>query len=290
MTTVDLLRHLRLFVTVAEEAHFGRAADRLGMTQPPVSQGVQRLEQRLGVVLLSRGAGGVHLTPAGTDLLPRARALLEDAQRFSDDAERHRENRGALRIGVVPQLCDRQVAAIVSAARGTGSRVVIASTAPTSELVDAVTAGQLDCALVHHPALITALDCGDVLKVPRWFLVPHDHPTATAAAPAVRSLRGLPIATVPRSHGTAAFDLFVDTVHAKGLDPEFLPAATDRETVAAVAAGRAVGLTTDPRLDAPGVAVVTVPGDDFALRLRLVWRAPGPPSDVRDAIESALPS
>lgn len=290
MTTVDLLRHLRLFVTVAEEAHFGRAADRLGMTQPPVSQGVQRLEQRLGVVLLSRGAGGVHLTPAGTELLPRARALLEDAQRFSDDAERHRENRGALRIGLVPQLCDRQVAAIVSAARGTGSRVVIASTAPTSELVDAVTAGQLDCALVHHPALITALDCGEVRKVPRWLLVPEDHPTATAAAPSVRSLRGLPIATVPRSHGTAAFDLFVDTVHAKGLDPEFLPATNDRETVAAVAAGRAAGFTTDPRLDAPGVAVVTVPGDDFALRLRLVWRAPGPPSEIRAAIESALPS
>lgn len=78
MASVDLLRRLRVFVAVAEEGHFGHAADRLGMTQPPVSQGVRRLEGKLGVTLLTRTARGVGLTSAGAELLPRATALLAD--------------------------------------------------------------------------------------------------------------------------------------------------------------------------------------------------------------------
>ncbi|MYW71067.1 LysR family transcriptional regulator, partial [Pseudonocardia sp. SID8383] len=76
---MDLLRHLTFFVAVAEERHFGRAAARLGMTQPPLSQGLRRLEARLGTSLFDRGPGGVSPTAAGRDLLPRARALIEDA-------------------------------------------------------------------------------------------------------------------------------------------------------------------------------------------------------------------
>lgn len=276
---VDLLRHLRLFVAVAEEAHFGHAADRLGMTQPPVSQGLQRLEQRLGVVLLRRGARGVTLTPAGTELLPRARALLADAQRFEDDAHRHRDDRRELRIGLLPQLSAWHVAAIAGGTRDAGN--VVTTTGSTTELVEAVSSGRLDCAVVQHPALIHALECGPVIKLPRRFLVPADR-----AAEEITQLAGLPFATVPRSHGTAAFDLLVDTLRAKGLDPSFRPAVNDSETVAAVAAGRAFGFTADPHLYAPGITAVELCGEEFWLRVRLVWKvcAPG----IRSAIEAAL--
>lgn len=276
---VDLLRHLRFFVAVAEEAHFGHAAERLGMTQPPVSQGIQRLEQRLGVELLRRGARSVTLTPAGTELLPRARALLADAQRFEDDAHRHRDDRRELRIGLLPQLSARHVAAIAGGARDAGN--VVTTTGSTAELVEAVSAGQLDCAVVEHPALIHALECGPVIKLPRRFLVPADRPVEE-----ITDLTGLPFATVPRSHGTAAFDLLVDTLRAKGLDPSFWPAVNDSETVAAVAAGRAFGFTADPQLSAHGIATVELCGDEFWLRIRLVWKSCAP--GVRQAIEAAL--
>lgn len=324
---MNLLRHLLYFITVAEEGHFGHAANRLGMTQPPLSKGVLRLEQRLGVTLLSRGTRGVQLTPAGVELLPRARALLENAEEFEEAAERQREYRGALRIGLIPQLSDRSVAAVVRAVRHAGvpgqpgqpgpaepaepaepagpagpagphggpgeadgeqARSVITTIGPTVELADAVAAGRLDCAVVHHPALVHALECGPVLKLRRWLLVPSDHPVARATAPAVRSLTGLPFALAPRAHGTAAYDLFVDTLRGRGLDPRFLPAVSDRETVAAVAAGRAFGLTADGSLHAPGVTRLALQDDGIGLRVRLVWRDPGPSAAVRAAVESAL--
>ncbi|WP_406691743.1 LysR family transcriptional regulator [Saccharopolyspora sp. ID03-671] len=284
---MDLLRHLRFFVAVAEEGHFGHAADRLGMTQPPLSQGVQRLEARLGVTLLTRGSRGVRLTTAGADLLPRARVLLDGADEFAEAARRQRESRGAVRIGVVAALGDRQVAGLVAALRAPDpqSRTVIVSTAATVDLVDAVAGGRLDCAVVHHPALLGDLGTSPVVKIPRRVLVPADHPAA--ARPGIRALRGLACATAPRAHGTAAFDLLVDTLRERGLDPEFLPAPGDRDALGAVAAGRAFALTTDPDLRAPGVTAVPA-GDEFALRVRVVWPEPSPQPEVCRALETAL--
>ncbi|ONI77796.1 LysR family transcriptional regulator [Actinosynnema sp. ALI-1.44] len=269
---MDLLRHLGFFVTVAEEGHFGKAAERLGMTQPPVSQGVQRLERRLGVRLFSRGSRGVGLTPAGTELLPQAYALLGAAERFVAEAGRLRDR--AIRVGVIPQLSSWHVAAIAASAR------VTVTTASSVELVDAVMSGELDCAAVHHPALVTSLECGPVVKIPSWALVPHGH-----KASGIKDLHCLPFATAPRSHGTAAFDLFADRLRAAGLDPAFVPAVDDREIVAAVAARRAFGMTCDPHLRAPGVDRVAV-DEEFSLRVRLVWRSLG--DDVREALMGAL--
>lgn len=261
------------------------------MTQPPVSQGVQRLEHKLGITLLSRGSRGVRLTPAGVDLLPRARALLNEARQWEEQAHRHRERRSALRIGVIPQLSLWCAAAVAAAARGDSDpadRTVITTTGSTVELVDAVTAGQLDCAVVHHPALLNALECGPVIKLPRWLLVPSDHPAAASRSLTTRALRDLPFATAPRGHGSAAFDLLADTLRGKGLDPDFLPVADDREAATAVATGRAFGITADPDLRAPGVSRMPDPSEDFALRVRLVWCAPGPAQDVLDGVESVL--
>lgn len=282
MSRVDLIRHLSFFVAVAEEGHFGHAADRLGMTQPPVSQGVRRLEERLGVTLFVRGARGVGLTPVGAELLPRAAALVADARRFEEDAHRRRDARVEVRVGVVTQLGVWHVAAVVAAARRRGATATT-RVGSTVELVGAVLAGQLDLAVVHHPALVHPLESGRVLRVPTELLVP-----AGLAVQRIGQLRGLALATVPRSHNTAAFDLLVDSLRLKGLDPEVVPAPTDRETVAAVASGRAFGITADTALRAPGVERVALGGTDFHLRVRLVWRAPGPDAALRDAVEAAV--
>ena len=84
---MDLVRHLHYFVTVAETRHYGQAAYRLGVTQPPLSQGIQRLEKHLGSRLFDRSARGVRITEAGAALLPRARSVLEACDELRATAE-----------------------------------------------------------------------------------------------------------------------------------------------------------------------------------------------------------
>lgn len=96
------LRHLRYFVTLAEEQNFARAAARLHMTQPPLSQQIMQLEDILGVVLFIRGKRPLRLTAAGNELLPEARRLLRGADAFQESAaQMARGSRGALTLGFV---------------------------------------------------------------------------------------------------------------------------------------------------------------------------------------------
>src|SRR5918998_436726 len=151
---VDLLRHLEFFVAIAEEEHFGHAAARLGIAQPPLSQGLQRLERALGVVLVDRSSRGARLNAAGRDLLPRARALLEDAADLRRAAGAH--GAAPVRIGAVPQLPIRTLAALVPACSNPPEIVP----APSTELLDALPAGRLDLPVVLHPALLGSLQSG----------------------------------------------------------------------------------------------------------------------------------
>ncbi len=85
---MDLLRHLRYFVTVAEERHFGRAAERLQMAQPPLSQQIRRLEAAVGTELFARTTRRVDLTPAGAAYLLRARTILASVEAAAEEAQR----------------------------------------------------------------------------------------------------------------------------------------------------------------------------------------------------------
>ncbi|GAB4587472.1 hypothetical protein Ntsu_53040 [Nocardia sp. IFM 10818] len=124
---MDLVRHLRFFVAVADEGHFGRAAAALDMTQPPLSQGLRRLEQHLGVDLIHRTRQGAVLTSAGIQLLPRARLLVDDADRLHAESQRIANSRGAIHWGATAALPDAIVTACVTALRARTSSVTTAT-------------------------------------------------------------------------------------------------------------------------------------------------------------------
>ncbi|HSA49922.1 MAG TPA: LysR family transcriptional regulator, partial [Yinghuangia sp.] len=116
LLVVNLVAHLTCFVAVAEELHFGRAAARLGMAQPPLSQRIQRLERELGTRLLDRSSRKVELTEPGRLLLREAREILFRVERVYSIADRSRQG-SSLRVGVPSDLGGNVLAALITAFR-----------------------------------------------------------------------------------------------------------------------------------------------------------------------------
>lgn len=271
---MDLIRHLRFFVTVAEEGHFGRAAATLNMTQPPLSQGLRRLEQHIGTDLVHRTRQGAVLTAAGTALLPRARLLVDDSERFLTEAERISEARGVVRWGATATLPDRTITACAAALRTEPDVTVSTEVSSTVDLVAAVRSGMCDLAVVEHPALLDGVEAGPVTKVPRWVIVPAAHRSARAERPRFPMLSDLSFAALPRTGNPASFDSTQDILRERGLDVDATTVPDDRTALAAVAAGMHFGISTAPPRSVPGVAWLTLAPDAIALRVRVV-RRPG---------------
>ncbi|WP_280269951.1 LysR family transcriptional regulator [Nocardia wallacei] len=272
---MDLIRHLRFFVAVADEGHFGRAATALDMTQPPLSQGLRRLEGHLGVELIHRTRQGAVLTAAGLRLLPRARLLVDDAEQLLAESHRIANARGTVHWGATAALPDRVVTAGVTALRAAVGADGAVSTAvgTTVDLVSDVRAGLYDLAVIEHPALVDGLTAGPVVKLPRWLVVPSEHRSATADRPTFPMLGGLTFAHPPRSANPPAFDTVIDLLRERGVDAPTVSAPDDRTLLAAVASGTSFGLTATPPATTPGVAWVRLAPQAIALRVRVVRRA-----------------
>jgi DNA-binding transcriptional LysR family regulator len=187
------LDHVRGFVTVAEEGHFGRAAARLRITQPPLSRQVQKLEREVGVRLLDRTQGGVVLTPAGRAFLGEARRLLAAAAAAPDTARRVAAGElGTVRIGftavsgfwVLGQIVNQLEAALP------GVELVLSEMVSSAQF-DQLRSGRLDLALARPPFDTTELGSRLVHREPLVVALPEQHPLATGAEPLpVDSLAG----------------------------------------------------------------------------------------------------
>ncbi|MFC5724237.1 LysR substrate-binding domain-containing protein [Streptomyces gamaensis] len=150
-------RLLQQFLVLAEEKHFGRAAERLAMRQPPLSQAIQRLERGLGVTLLERGPRGVRLTPAGAAFAVEARRLL-DAQSAAVERVRRvaKGLEGDLRVGYVSILSHRDLPRLLKAAAEElpGLRIHLHQDS-TAGLAEMIRAGTLDLAFLRDPSAVS---------------------------------------------------------------------------------------------------------------------------------------
>ncbi|TWF99206.1 LysR family transcriptional regulator [Kitasatospora viridis] len=240
------LRQLRYFVTVAEELHFGRAADRLMIGQPAVSQQIRRLERELKVELFDRNPRTVRLTPAGQSFLPAARAVLtaEDAAR-AVAADLAAGRLGVLRLGTITGLGER-LDRILDAFEhhAPGLRVELVSL-PVRERLARLADGRLDAAFVRGAPLPgnAPEQSPELTHLPLWqdalvAAVPARHPLAASPAVHLTDLAELPLRLVERRHHPALVDLVVDSCHAAGFQPIPGPASqTLQDTLAAIGSG-----------------------------------------------------
>ncbi len=173
-------RHLRCFVALAEELHYGRAAQRLAISQPPLSVAIQQLEAHVGARLFDRSSKGVSLTPAGVAFRASAQALLDRADDACAQAREVQAGElGRLRLGFVGSTLFNGLSAWLQAFQGSHPKVeVIVVELNSQDQIDALLAQELDLGLVHTDRLPPALTCQPLYTEPFLACLPSNHPLA----------------------------------------------------------------------------------------------------------------
>jgi DNA-binding transcriptional LysR family regulator len=288
------VREARYFIAVAEELHFGRAAGRLHMSQPPLSQAIKALESRLGVPLLHRTTRAVTLTPAGAVFLDACRALIGAAEAADAAARQAADGQaGALRIGAVTSVFSDLLPQTLEFFRRTHPRIDIrAEEVDTHVAVEAVRRRELDVALVRQ--LATPPDCQRltlrrelfVLAVPASWATGIDEPTDLA------STVELPWIWLPRSISSDYHDQVVACCRAADFAPDARHTARSiTSQLAMVACGLGVALVPESATHSStgtggeGVRFLRL-GQSTAIDLAVVWRR-GPSPLVDGFIHSA---
>jgi DNA-binding transcriptional LysR family regulator len=236
-------RLLRSFVVLAETLHFGRAAERLHLSQPTLSQQIRRLEGQLGVTLLDRSSRRVALSEAGAAVLENARAAVAAAATVDAIAREHAEGRrGELRLGFSPGV--HYLAQRLLAELGPGVRVS-ARQDNTGVLSGLVARGELEIALGFCPAPHPGVEAEPVAEEPALVAVREDHPVARRGSVALADLARDTFALVDAASGPGYNDAVVERCRAAGFEPRTAPhphGPLAWET--AVRSAGCVGLTT----------------------------------------------
>lgn len=191
-----LSRNLLAFVAVAEELHFGRAARRLHISQPPLSQQIRQFEQEVGATLFVRSTRSVQLTPAGRLLLERAHLLQAEAKAALQAARRYAVgDQGVLSLGFSHSTVYRVLPKTLQLFRQTLPEVELALRQATSDiLADALRNGRLDIAILRLSLSMEGADLSSrvIAHEPMVLALPLGHPLAAHTRVPIRALHGLP--------------------------------------------------------------------------------------------------
>ncbi|MFO1081574.1 MAG: LysR substrate-binding domain-containing protein [Reyranellaceae bacterium] len=287
------LRQLRSFVAVARERHFGRAAERLHVAQPAVSQQIRRLEADLGTRLFERTSRSVELTAAGRALLAGAPEILDRVERLAEATRAvGRSLRGELRLNYARTAPVGVAGDIVEAFRARHPEVALAiDTATTTRSLDQLRDGRLDAAFVRLPLTeagdVTVLEVG---REPLVVALPRRHRLARRATVDPADLQREAIVFWPRAQGPGFHDWVVDTVFAGKL-PGVVHIEPDTEQmVRAVARGAGCAVTTQSRaslLAVRGVVFRPLSREVPASPLALAWRSADRSAPLRQLIAVA---
>ncbi|TEQ11592.1 LysR family transcriptional regulator [Pseudomonas aeruginosa] len=242
------LRHLRYFIAVAEELHFGRAAERLGISQPPLSQQIQVLEEEIGARLFERTNRRVELTDAGRLFLDESRQVLAQVDKAVLLARRaHLGELGELKIGFTSSApFTSTIPSSIHAFRKAYPDVHLDLQEMSSrQVLKALLEESLQVGVIRPLALPDAVHWVELFREPLVAVLRADHPLAAGSEDglAIAALAEEPFVFFPRSYGTGLYDQVIALTRQAGFSPRIAQEASEAMTIIGlVSAGLGVSI------------------------------------------------
>ena len=284
------LRHLRYFVAVAEELHFGRAAEKLHLAQPPLSQQIRQLENILEYPLFLRTSRSVRLTPAGEVYLERARRLLRSAERDIHEMRQVAKGEmGSLRIGFVGSAMLTMLPATLRAYRETFPGIALhLNESFTSRVMSGLEDGTLDVGILRDGDPADTLQVTTLFSEPFVAVVPAHHTLARKRWISPEALRNEPFVFYPRSAGNRAFEKTLSVCEAFGFRPQITQEVSNWLTILCLV-GTGIGVSIAPacvqHITWPESVCIPLRGVDVLSQVEIAWRK----GDRRPMIEHFVP-
>ena len=270
------LRHLRYFVVLAETCHFGQAAERLQMAQPPLSQQIRQLEAELGVELFARTTRSVRLTPAGDAFFEDARRILRNVEEAARRARRFADGKaGTLRIGLTGTASYTQLPALARMLKEHLPDVVldIHTEMLTPAIEMALAAGELDVGVLRPPASETSLTVRAIAREKFVVALPAGHRLTSSDIVTVGELRAEDFIMYPAGSRSVVNDAVIRACRQAGYHPHVAHESAKTSTqLSLVAAGLGVAVLPESvrGIALTGVEYRTVSGTDD-IELAVAW-------------------
>ena len=271
------LRQLRYFVAVADSGSFRAAAERLHVSQPPLSRQVADLERGLGARLLDRSAAGVALTATGRAVYAKADAILRQAEALAASvAKPQAPGRGLLRAGLTLAVSVGDRTRVAKAwAKALPEATFELVSGPSRDLIPALKSGRLDFALVGLPGNAAGLETREVLLSPLVAPLPPHHALSRRRRVSLLDVKDLPLFWNPRAFNPAYHDFCLRYFRQIGYRPEIVTVEPGQvQTLERIAAGEGWTIPNGAMLAARVKGVVYRPlaeGEPLGIRVVAAW-------------------
>lgn len=293
------LRRLEIFVAVAEELHFNRAAQRLHMAQPPLSQQIRKLEEECKVALFIRNSRNVELTAEGEVLLKHARKVLaQHAVMTAALAHARNGELGLLRLGFVSSAAITMVPSLVRQLHAQWPAIELQLREETTDVqLELIAAGALDAGIAREVRTIPGIGSTVLLHEPLLVAVATDHHLAARTHVTLKDLKGETFIAFPRSRISSLFDHISGLLHAVDVDFDIAQEAVQFPTILGlVSAHLGIAIVPDSMraFTIPGLVYLDIEDANATSTVSLIYATDTSPSllvsKVKEAFEEILDS